>query len=148
MHHSNGSVHRTMRSKRMMATLAALVVMPGCASAEQFHAVVKERAAYDLQCEAASLAVTDLPGMAYGVRGCGRQATYVVTGPSCQNPKQLTKREVRLYCTPVLDHSAEQPAPPVEQTPTETLPPDDPAPEPKAPEPTDDEPVPPNDESD
>lgn len=51
------------------------------------------------------MTIVDLPGMAYGVRGCGEQATYVITGLSCQHPRQLTKREAAKYCTPVLDHS-------------------------------------------
>ncbi len=131
MYDRNGSVHGTMRSKRASAAAGVLAVSlsGACAHAEQFHGLVKERAAYDLQCEEGSLEVTDLPGLAYGVRGCGQQATYVVTGASCQNPKQLTKREVGIYCTPVLDHSAMRPetaiAPAEEQTPA----PDHPAPE-------------------
>ncbi|MEM6988872.1 MAG: hypothetical protein AAF721_00195 [Myxococcota bacterium] len=97
-----------MRSKTMLAVAGLLMstVSAACAHADEFHGLVTERAAFDLQCEAGSLTVTDLPGMAYGVRGCGQQATYVVTGASCQNPKQLTKRELRIYCTPVLDHTA------------------------------------------
>lgn len=107
-----------MRSKRTEAVLAVLVVTLSwaCAHTEQFHDLVKERAAYDLQCEASSLAVTELPGMAYGIRGCGQQATYLVTGASCQNPKQLTKREVKVYCTPVLDHTVTRAGDEVEPT--------------------------------
>lgn len=104
----NGRVHWTMRCERMMAVFGVLAVTlsGACAHSEQFHELVEERAAFDLQCEDGSLEVIELPGLAYGVRGCGQQATYVMTGASCQNPKQLAKREVGIYCTPVLDHSA------------------------------------------
>lgn len=127
----NGSVHGTMKSKRTKAVLAVLVVTLSwaCAHTEQFHDLVKERAAYDLQCEAGSLAVTELPGMAYGVRGCEQQATYLVTGALCQNPKQLTKREVNIYCTPMLDHTATRAGAAVEPTQEEAPPPSSPEPQ-------------------
>ena len=131
MYDCNGRVHGTMRSERMMTLLAGLALASSCAHAEQFHGLVKERAAFDLQCEVESLTVDELPGLAYGVRGCGQQATYVVTGVLCQNPRQLTKREVSRYCTPVLDHSAAQPESPVRPRAPVS---DDPTPEPEPPE--------------
>jgi hypothetical protein len=38
---------------------------------------LRTRAAFDLQCAGSELAVTPLTETTYGVRGCGRQATYV-----------------------------------------------------------------------
>lgn len=98
-------MHWTMNPRRpLMAAVLAACPALACASAEQFQGLVKERAAFDLQCESSSLEVTELPGAAYGVRGCGKQATYIISGAMCQNRGQLTRREVKRYCTPALDH--------------------------------------------
>lgn len=89
----------------MIVSLLGVASLSACAHAADLQSLVVERAAFDLQCDASAMSVVDLPGMAYGVRGCGEQATYVITGLSCQHPRQLTKREAAKYCTPVLDHS-------------------------------------------
>jgi hypothetical protein len=54
--------------------------LAGCgASLEQLHA----RAAFDLNCPEAQLQVVKIDQRTQGVRGCGRQATYV---ESCTDP--------------------------------------------------------------
>jgi hypothetical protein len=88
----------------------ALLCGTACATGANLQGSVVRRAAFDLQCDAGTLVVFDLPGRAYGVRGCGRQATYVFTGGSCQNPRWLTPREAEVFCTPVLDHLDEGPS--------------------------------------
>ncbi len=54
--------------------LLALLLVGGCAASES--ALVR-RAAFDLDCPEADLHVVDLDGDVRGVKGCGRQATYV-----------------------------------------------------------------------
>jgi hypothetical protein len=62
--------------------------------------VVKKRAAFDLNCPAQSLAVTELGRRTFGVRGCGKQATYLTTG-ECS---------LESSCTAVLNSPKDEPA--------------------------------------
>jgi hypothetical protein len=48
----------------------------GCAGGAQ--QVVARRAAFDMDCPAESLELTELSECSYGVRGCGKKAAYVV----------------------------------------------------------------------
>lgn len=85
--------------------LVALAAGAGCATGADLHGAVTRRASFDLQCSPDELEVLDLPGRAYGVRGCGKQASYVLAGGSCQNPRWLTPHDAEIYCTPVLDYA-------------------------------------------
>ena len=62
--------------------------------------VVKRRAAFDLNCPAQSLAVTELGNRTFGVRGCERQATYLTTG-ECSTEGN---------CTAVMNSPKDEPA--------------------------------------
>ncbi len=44
-----------------------------------FGQIVKERAAFDLNCPAEQLKVTELPGKAYGAEGCNQRVSYTCT---------------------------------------------------------------------
>jgi hypothetical protein len=55
--------------------LAALLL--GCASEEGFRAEVGPRAAFELSCPEAQLAVTRVGDDSWGVAGCGKRAVYV-----------------------------------------------------------------------
>jgi hypothetical protein len=57
--------------------LAGVAVTGGCATAAQQKDKLLKRAAFDLKCTKDELSVTKLDERTRGVRGCGRQATYV-----------------------------------------------------------------------
>jgi hypothetical protein len=63
-----------------MRPMRRLVVLPlfaiGCFSSGTNAGPVTARAAYDMQCPEKELQITELGGKTYGVRGCGKQATY------------------------------------------------------------------------
>ena len=62
------------------AVLLVGMSLVGCASnAQVMRATVAKRAGFDLGCEKYQL--TFLSKRTYGVRGCGRRATYLVEGP-------------------------------------------------------------------
>jgi hypothetical protein len=61
----------------------------GCSTVPARVNLLKERAAFDLQCPKEQIETTDLGGgKTYGVRGCGKQVTYVA-GYSCKNSAAL-----------------------------------------------------------
>ena len=92
-------------NRRILPCLPLLFSV-ACASAGDLQALVVERAAFDLQCPATALAVTNLPGSTYGVEGCDQRATYVLSGPGCDHPRGLGRREAARYCTPLFDHGS------------------------------------------
>ncbi len=59
--------------RRLAAALAALA-LGGCIASE---AHLRRRAAFDMQCSENELQIVDLGGWNRGVKGCGKQATYV-----------------------------------------------------------------------
>lgn len=63
------------------AVLLAIAILAGCSSSNMGanHAQLMERASFDLDCPKKSLSITDLGESARGVRGCGKQATYIET---------------------------------------------------------------------
>lgn len=67
-----------MPKTHLCLAVALAVVSTSCS--EAMISVVKRRAAFDLNCPSRSLAVTELGSRTFGVRGCGRQATYLTTG--------------------------------------------------------------------
>jgi hypothetical protein len=62
--------------------------------------VVKKRAAFDLNCPAQSLAVSEIGNRTFGVRGCDKQATYLATG-ECSTEGS---------CTAVMNSPKDEPA--------------------------------------
>lgn len=58
-----------------------IAVGAGCASSNMGanQAQLMERASFDLDCPKKELALTDLGDSARGVRGCGKQASYIET---------------------------------------------------------------------
>lgn len=67
-----------------LAAAAALLVV-GCASGRASGDQLSRRAGFDLQCDAAGLAFVEIDDRTRGVRGCGRQATYVEECRPCAN---------------------------------------------------------------
>src|SRR6187431_621478 len=63
--------------------VTGVVASGGCATAAQQKEKLLRRAAFDLKCTKDELSVTKLDERTRGVRGCGRQATYV---RSCTDP--------------------------------------------------------------
>jgi hypothetical protein len=59
--------------------IALSLAIAGCATTGSKQEIVGNRAAFDLQCDAGKLSVTDLGNESYGVVGCGKRASYVVT---------------------------------------------------------------------
>lgn len=55
--------------------LALGVVVSSCATVES----LKQRAAFDLQCDEGKLQLVELGASTYGVAGCGKRATYVAS---------------------------------------------------------------------
>lgn len=64
---------------QMVVLLAALLASVGSvgAGSSSDRDTLRPRAAFDLDCTQQQLHVTQLNDTTYGVRGCGRQATYV-----------------------------------------------------------------------
>ena len=63
--------------------MAGVVASSGCPSAATQKEKLLKRAAFDLKCTKDELSVTKLDERTRGVRGCGRQATYL---RSCNDP--------------------------------------------------------------
>jgi hypothetical protein len=63
--------------------LAGVVASGGCGSAAAQKEKLLKRAAFDLKCTKDELSVTKIDERTRGVRGCGRQATYL---RSCTDP--------------------------------------------------------------
>jgi hypothetical protein len=61
--------------RRFLAPAFAVAVV-GCASTPRPDPL-RQRAAFDLNCQASRLSIVDLDFNTAGVRGCGQQATYV-----------------------------------------------------------------------
>lgn len=58
------------------------VAIIGCSSLQAREGKLRDRASFDMNCPKEELNLTDLgENKTYGVRGCGKQATYV--GRSC-----------------------------------------------------------------
>jgi len=69
-------------------TLVAVVVFGvACASEGRQRDIVSARAAFDLDCPKPRLQLTQVTGITYGVRGCGKRATYLLTS-ECAPGKQ------------------------------------------------------------
>lgn len=92
-----------MRTRLLALVLSSLAMLAvGCATMADAQNSVRNRAAFDLSCN--ELQVTDLPGRAYGVEGCGMRAVYVFASPDCSAPTQHGRKEFTDACTPTLDH--------------------------------------------
>lgn len=90
-----------LRLSLLLVTLSACAHGP---SVEQLRA----RAAFDLQCEQASLEVVPIDDRTRGVRGCGQQATYVEQCKPCANGYQGCE------CTWLLNTDGRRTPPPAE----------------------------------
>ncbi|HEY7371041.1 MAG TPA: hypothetical protein VIF57_02610 [Polyangia bacterium] len=69
-----------MKKRRWCAGFAvsiAAVVVVGCATGPTSRDKLLKRAAFDLHCTKDELSVSKIDDRTRGVRGCGRQATYV-----------------------------------------------------------------------
>jgi hypothetical protein len=75
---------RAQRGSAVFVVFAALVAA-GCASTSSHDRLLK-RAAFDLHCTKDELSVTRLDSKTRGVRGCGRQATYLQVCELPNNP--------------------------------------------------------------
>lgn len=93
-----------MRTHKTLVPVLGLfaMVLVGCATMADAENSVRGRAAFDLGCQ--DLQITDLPGRAYGVEGCGMRAVYVYASPDCGAPTQHGRKEFADACTPILDH--------------------------------------------
>lgn len=60
--------------KRYLATALLVIGATGCGATLQ---QLKNRAAIDLDCQAGSLAVSNIDAATRNVKGCGKQAIYV-----------------------------------------------------------------------
>lgn len=58
----------------LVLVLLVATVLIGCSPLP----ALLRRASFDLDCPEADLSTQDLGGQTYGVRGCGKQATYVL----------------------------------------------------------------------
>jgi hypothetical protein len=61
----------------LMSASAFLIAGAGCATGPTPRDRLLKRAAFDLHCTKDEMSVTKLDEKTRGVRGCGRQATYV-----------------------------------------------------------------------
>ena len=59
---------------RTFFAISTLLIVSGCAMSQ---GALKQRAAFDLNCPADQLSVTDLGFRTRGVSGCNKQVTYV-----------------------------------------------------------------------
>lgn len=66
---------------RLGVLVALALVVPGCQGLNN----LKARAAYDMQCPEEQLELTKLSRTVYGVRGCGRQGTYICRTRDAKN---------------------------------------------------------------
>ena len=57
-----------------------LCILIGCVSEGRQREIVTGRAAFDMDCPRGKLQLTQLSGTTYGVRGCGKRATYLLNG--------------------------------------------------------------------
>jgi hypothetical protein len=78
------------------------VLIAGCATMIDAKDAVFTRAKFDLACD--ELQLTELPGHAYGIEGCGMRAVYVFASPDCVVPTQHGRKEFEHSCTPTLDY--------------------------------------------
>ncbi len=83
------------------------VLLAGC-SATLMVPTVQTRAAFDLSCSKDNLNIIKLGGGSYGVRGCGKQATYVVDGPCGLENDQRCTAELNSEVQPDTANSAVQ----------------------------------------
>jgi hypothetical protein len=79
-----------------MLMAAAFFGVAGCATGPTSRDKLLRRAAFDLNCTKDEMSVTKLDERTRGVRGCGRQATYV---QSCDAPPTAIVRN----CTWVMN---------------------------------------------
>ena len=110
--------------KRLAVPVLVALVLLSCAHRE---ALLRQRAAFDLQCDEA-LTVLDLDAYTRGVRGCERQATYVwACGPAspCTWLMNADQRSVQPVAQPALRPPASPPdqAAPVAPLPQPQVPP-------------------------
>jgi hypothetical protein len=63
-----------------LAWVLGLCLPVGCVSESKQREIVTGRATFDMACSREKLELTQITGTSYGVRGCGKQATYVLTG--------------------------------------------------------------------
>ena len=72
------------------------IVLPGCITHAAMYDKLAERASFDLDCPPNQLTITELDQSNAGVRGCGRQATYlgVCQGFGCTWIQQGGRAEV------------------------------------------------------
>jgi hypothetical protein len=57
--------------------LVLLTIFAGCGGASASTSQLKTRAAFDLNCPESAIEVSELDKVTRGVRGCGKQRTYV-----------------------------------------------------------------------
>lgn len=61
-----------------LALFAAMLFTAGCLGSSQIQ-TVRDRATFDLQCDAEQINVKEISENAYGVEGCGHRVTYICT---------------------------------------------------------------------
>lgn len=62
--------------KSWLMVISSVLVL-SCATTEQKHNLVSQRAAFDLNCSE-PLQISELGNRVYGASGCGRRATYIL----------------------------------------------------------------------
>ena len=62
--------------KQILVVFASALLLAGCAAFNVAQGV-RRRAAFDLKCPQSALTVVRLGSRSYGVRGCGKRASYV-----------------------------------------------------------------------
>jgi hypothetical protein len=87
---ARGYTHVMSKATWLAAVL--VVVLAGCA-VHATQAQLVNRAAFDLNCDAAAISIVEIDELTRGARGCGRQATYVEVcdGPKYGNSSNNTK---------------------------------------------------------
>ncbi len=67
-----------MISLRVLTAFFVSMLLMGCAST--MKSVTLKRAAFDLDCPENQLEIQELTTRTWGVRGCGKRATYITEG--------------------------------------------------------------------
>lgn len=65
--------------RRDLSVLAAVLILPGCASVDTYAMpALKKQASFDMNCPEDQLQVQETGKFKYGVRGCEKRASYAM----------------------------------------------------------------------
>ena len=91
---------------KLISLVLVSIIITGCAiSTERREEIslekVRKRAAFDMNCKARKIKVQKIDGAAFGARGCGKKATYIIDGLSCGHPNVKESHFIKA-CSAVL----------------------------------------------